>query len=149
MLDELGSGDVYETTGTPYYVRMVRGYQTLIGLEETDYRMMLALGFQDEEVYLSLRKKANSDVGYELEIRAGLNTIKIDGVPRFQLCLEAEQTQELKDRGYEDGRAVDLLVKKSPYRIPSRQIRPEDVALDIFDENDPMLDAPEVWLQPE
>lgn len=141
--------DTYKTTGIPYYVRMVQGYQTLVGLEEIDYRMMLSKGFQDEEVYLSFKKQTNPGPDYEFEVRAGLNTIKIDGVPRFQLALDAEQTQELKDRGYEDGRPVDLLVKKSPYRIPSRQIRPEDVALDIFDESDPMLDAPEVWLQPE
>ncbi len=140
----------YTTKGVPYYVRMVNGCQTLIGLDEADYRMLLMMGFQDEEVYLSVRKQSGAYAAdYELEVRAGLNTIKMEGVPLFQLCLDDEQTKQLKDRGYVEGREIELYIKKSPYRIPSRQIRPEDVAIDIFNENDPMLDAPEVWLQPE
>lgn len=144
MIDETTG---YETYGIPYYVRMVNGYQTLIGLTEADYRMLLALGFEDEEVYLSLRRKTNPGPQYDMETRAGLNTIKIDGDPYFQLCLDAEPTREMRDRGYEDGKEVDLYIKKSPYRIPAHQIKAEDVAIDVFDENDPMLDAPEVWLQ--
>ena len=59
--------DTYKTTGIPYYVRMVRGYQTLVGLEEIDYRMMLSQGFQDEEVYLSFKKQTNPGPDYEFE----------------------------------------------------------------------------------
>ena len=146
-MDAINEG--YETTGVPYYVRMVSGYQTLIGLTQADYRMLLAYGFGDEEVYLGLRKKTSASREYEVEVRAGLNTITMDSTPYFQLSLDEEPTAELKDRGFEEGREVDLCIKQSPYRIPSKQFQVDKVALDIFDENDPMLDNPDVWLEPE
>lgn len=139
----------YATTGVPYYVKMVSGYQTLIGLDSNDYRMLLAQGFGDEEVYLSLRKRPSASDDYEIEVVAGLNTITMDSNPFFQLSLDDEPTKELQDRGFTEGREVDLLIKQSPYRIPSKLINPEDVALNIFDETDPMLDNPDVWLEPE
>ena len=143
---DLGFNTGYETTGTPYYVRMVNGYQTLIGLSEQDYRMMLAQGFNEQEVYVSLRRGDSASSEYEIEVRAGLNRITMDSRPLFQLCLDEEPTAQLRDRGFAEGREVGLYIKPSPYAIPAHQIDPKDVALDVFDENDPMLDAPEVWM---
>lgn len=136
----------YATTGIPYYVRMVNGCQTLIGLNDNDYRMMLAQGFNEQEVYVSLRRRGFSSSEYELEARAGLNRITMDSRPLFQLCFDNEPTELLKDHGFSEGGEVELFIKPSPYSIPAHQIKPEDVAINIFNENDPMLDAPEVWM---
>lgn len=142
----MSNQEEYATKGTPYYVRMKQGSQTLIGLTEQDYVMLLTRGFKDEEVYLSLRRDPAIAPEYDIEIRASLNTIKMEGNHLFQLCIDAEPTEELKERGFVEGREADLLIRMSPYRIPARQLNPEDVALDVFDETDPILDDPDVWL---
>ena len=137
----------YETTGPLFFISMTGGKkQTLIGLNERDYHMLLMHGFKDEEVYLSLRKIEDPGPEYTIQVRAGLNTIKMDGDPLFQLRLDVEPTMELIDRGFRDGREAALLIEMSPYRIPSQQLRPEDVELNVFDENDPILDDPDIWL---
>ena len=130
----------YATRAALFFVRMYSGKsQTLIGLSERDYRMLLMLGFHDEEVYLSLRQQPRDDDEYDVLVCASLNTIKMEGDPLFQLRLDVEQTQELIDRGFADGREADLLIQMSPYRIPSKQLDPEEVDIHVFGDDDPIL----------
>lgn len=136
----------YATKGIPYYVRMYGGKkQTLIALTENDYRMLLMKGFKDEEVYLSLRREGKTTEDYDLEVRASLNTVKMDGDPLFQLRLDVEPTAELQDRGFTEGREIDIYIQMSPYRIPSQQLKPEDVDVHVFDDDNPMLDDKALW----
>ena len=130
----------YETRGTLFYVKMYDGKaQTLIGLTEHDYRMLLMQGFKDEEVYLSLRREPREDGEYDVLLRASLNTIKMEGDPLFQLRLDVEQTTELRERGFMDGKEADIRIQMSPYRMPSKQLDPEKVDIHVFSDDDPIL----------
>lgn len=143
-MDETTTG--YATRGTLFFIRTYSGKaQTLIGLNENDYRMLLMLGFHDEEVYLSLRRESRADDEYDVLVRASLNTIKMEGDPLFQLRLDADPTEELLDRGFRDGKDADIYIQMSPYRIPSKQLDPEDVDVHIFADDDPILDDKDVW----
>lgn len=126
--------NTYETCGTLYFVPSMKGDRGLIGLNFQDYEGLLALDIKDEEVVLTI-KKAKYGTEYSQQIpehktQAGIYTITMEGMPKFQLDLSIKDVEELRKRGFKDLEKVTLLIGKLPYRVP-RKPSNEEFKLDL------------------
>jgi hypothetical protein len=120
----LPNKNTYETSGTLYFIPTMKGERGLIGLDIQDYEELLAFDFKDEEVVLTI-KKAEYGAEYSQQIpeyraRAGLYTINMEEMPKFQLDLDFRDIEELRERGFRDLEKVTLLIEKLPYRVPRK-----------------------------
>ena len=116
--------NMYETSGTLYFVPTMKGERGLIGLDFQDYEELLTFDFKDEEVVLTI-KKAEYGPEYSQQVpeyraRAGLYTINMEEMPKFQLDLNLKDVEELQKRGFRDLEKVTLLIEKLPYRVPRK-----------------------------
>lgn len=129
------SDESYETRGILYFFRTDGGVSALIALSFEDHSELLGRGFKNEEVYLTIRKERADVDRYgespEQRIRAGLSTITIEEMAKSQLSLDERTSEELMDRGYEDGERVLLAIEHSPYRVPSKPFAVENLNLDL------------------
>lgn len=127
--------NAYETQGTLYLVDTMHGDRGLIGLSFEDHEELISGGFRDEEVYLTVgravRGAAYAQRAPECRTRAGLCTMEMEGLPKFQLALDTHAAEELSTRGFEDGDEVSLTIEHSPYRVPSKPFEIDDLRLDL------------------
>jgi hypothetical protein len=125
----------YETRGVLYFVTAGKGKKGLIGLDWQDYDQLLGLGFEDEEVYLTV-KKAEYGSEYsqqvpEHKMQAGLCTVRVEGIPKYQLHVDIGSAEELLARGFKDVEKVALVIEKSPYRVPAKPLEFEELKFEL------------------
>jgi len=125
----------YETGGTLYVITTMKGNKGIIGLDFQDYEGLLAFGFKDEEVVLTVKKaKHGSEYSQQVpehKTRVGLYTIKMEGMPKFQLDLNVRDVEELFARGFKDLEKVALVIEKSPYRVPAEPSKPDELKFEL------------------
>lgn len=125
----------YTTKGTFFTVPTMTGHKALVSMDYQDYERLLALGIMDEEVDVTLRR-AEYGIEYEqgapeAKVRAGLYTIKIEGINvKPQMDIAEEVLPSVLERGFSDGDAVGVTIEALPYRNP-REASYEGVKLDM------------------
>lgn len=128
------SGARYETKGNLFQITVIKGQMFIVGLAFEDYNQLLAQGFKDEEVHLTIKKARFGDeysqMVPELKVRASLCTIMMEKRPKFQLTIEPSLAEEMIARGFKDLEEVDLVIEQSPYRMPSKPLDPKDLRID-------------------
>ena len=125
----------FATRGVLYTVPTMTGQRALISMDYQAYEQLLAVGIMDEEVDATL-SKAEYGAEYEqgapsIKVRAGLYTIKIEGInAKPQMDIAEEDLPPILERGFKDGDAVDVLIEALPYRSP-REASYDGLKLDM------------------
>lgn len=106
----------------------------IVGLTFEDYDQLLAQGFVDEEVYITVKKAKYGDEYSqfvpEIKVRASLCTIQMEKRPKFQLTIDPQSAEEMLARGFKDLEQISLIIEQSPYRIPSKPLDPKELKID-------------------
>jgi PAS domain-containing protein len=93
-------------------------------------------GYTKEEVVVLTVIKTEFATEYsqqmpEHKIKVGLYTIKMDGIPKYQLDLNARDSEELLARGFKDLEKVALVIEKSTYRVAAKPLEPDELKFDF------------------
>ena len=123
----------YKAYATLYFVPTMTGSKGIIALDFNEYAKLLAMGYMDKDILLTLTK---SEVGDEYpdgapkwEGKAGLYGIRIEGTHlKPQVEISENDFKEISNRGLKDGDNVAIAVKAYPNAMP-RSANYDDVDL--------------------
>ena len=116
--------EAYATQGVLYFIDGLSTKEGIIGLNQDDHIELVARGFSDEEVNLTVRslgRPGGAPSEGQADMWASLLTMRVDGEEKFQIRLSASAVERLKSRGFTDLEPVSLEIEKLSYTVPAQQ----------------------------